>query len=218
MSGWLEENIFLQAERFHAQEKPGARARRRRAEAMRPRPPSEARLRAQRANARRSTGPRSAKGKRRSAMNGLKFGSFEGFLRTNGYPVDDLRRIWRDLAAIFWFVDPVDRYGSLEWCALRWWSKLQLLRGEPIKTNRNPAGAAESQTSQTRAGQDLPLQTPPVDALSDRNDRSEADYSDQLRVLDSAIENYLGDLVTRYASASIAIGSGGCSSKSDRAF
>jgi hypothetical protein len=93
--------------------------------------PSVARLRAQRANAQRSTGPRTVRGRLRSAVNGLRLRiapDLRRHLERRGENLTELQRLWQDLAAIFWFVDPVERYGGLQFAASQLWSKRKALR------------------------------------------------------------------------------------------
>jgi hypothetical protein len=76
-------------------------------------------LRAQRANAKRSTGPRTVHGKRRSARNRRKFPfwpALENYLRWRGADLAEVRRLWQDLLAVFWFVEP-DCSAFLRWAA-----------------------------------------------------------------------------------------------------
>jgi len=70
--------------------------------------PSPTRLRAQRANAQLSTGPRTRQGRRRSALNrlGARASGWGGY---GGVPIKsqrDFLRVWRDLVALFWFINP----------------------------------------------------------------------------------------------------------------
>lgn len=93
-----------------------------------------ARLRAQRANARLSTGPRTLDGSRRAALNRLRFPldpSNRRHMKRHGQDSGELQRIWRELAAIFWFLDPTERYFGLYLAAWRWWRKLNALRAGP---------------------------------------------------------------------------------------
>lgn len=94
-----------------------------------------AKLHAQRANARLSTGPQTLYGSRRAAVNRLR-SPLEPWMRSQvKLPVRDyveLQRIWRELAAIFWFLDPVERYFTLYLAAWRWWRKLNALRAAPV--------------------------------------------------------------------------------------
>jgi hypothetical protein len=97
------------------------------------RPLSRGRLRAQRANAQLSTGPRTLEGRRRAAFNRLRLPLqywMRRDLERNGQSLAELRRLWHDLLAIFWFVDPVDRYYGVYWAACYWWKKLEALRRE----------------------------------------------------------------------------------------
>jgi hypothetical protein len=89
-----------------------------------------AKLRTQCANARLSTGPRTAGGLRRSALNRWRL-KLSPVLSENlkGRRADlaDVRQLWRDVLAVFWFVDR-DCYQYLQWAACCWWRKLQTLR------------------------------------------------------------------------------------------
>jgi len=90
-----------------------------------------AKLRAQRANARRSTGPRTVQGRRRAAMNRLRLRlgcGMRSLMGLTGAGYSELQRLWHDLLAIFWFVEPVERIGRLELAAWLCWFKLTLLR------------------------------------------------------------------------------------------
>ncbi|HEV2426419.1 MAG TPA: hypothetical protein VGZ29_16455 [Terriglobia bacterium] len=71
-------------------------------------PLSPAHLRAQRANAQRSTGPRTREGRRRSALNrlGAKSSGWRALGGVNTRGRRDFLRVWRDLLALFWFIDP----------------------------------------------------------------------------------------------------------------
>lgn len=99
-------------------------------------PISECRLRAQRANAQLSTGPRTAAGRRRSARNrlGLKRGGLFGWGGLDPARYPDLLRVWRDLAALFWFVKPALWFeepklkNALEDAGLAWSAKLMAAR------------------------------------------------------------------------------------------
>lgn len=93
-----------------------------------------AKLRAQRANARRSTGPRTAEGRLRSSLNSLKAhpSPLGPVARAAGRRPEEFLRIWRDLLALFWFVEPVSQYHQtvlqtrLESLARAWWMKFSL--------------------------------------------------------------------------------------------
>jgi hypothetical protein len=89
-----------------------------------------AKIRAQRANARLSTGPRTLAGRRRSAQNRRKL-RLSSNLRENlewrGADLAEVRRLWQDVMAIFWFIDPSCRF-YLEMAAYNWWLKLDMLR------------------------------------------------------------------------------------------
>ena len=89
-----------------------------------------AKLRAQRANAQKSTGPRTLRGRRRSAQNRrqLRLEPFLlDYLRHLGADLAEVRRLWQDLLAVFWFVEP-DGYFCLERATWHWWLKLDALR------------------------------------------------------------------------------------------
>lgn len=95
-----------------------------------------AKLRAQRANALLSRGPRTREGRRRSALNRRSMG-FSLILQREGLRREarDLRRLWGDLLAQFWFIKP-ERWQnrprlefSLERAAWDWWQKLVRVRG-----------------------------------------------------------------------------------------
>jgi len=90
-----------------------------------------ARLQAQRANAKRSTGPRTLEGRRRSAFNRMRL-PLEYWMRRDlerdGRSLAELRRLWHDLLAIFWFVQPCERYYGIYFAAWCWWDKLDALR------------------------------------------------------------------------------------------
>jgi hypothetical protein len=89
-----------------------------------------AKLRAQRANARLSTGPRTEAGRRRSAQNSRQF-PFSPTVRTDlerrGADLAEVRRLWQEVMAVFWFIDP-DCSFYLQMAALNWWCKLDALR------------------------------------------------------------------------------------------
>jgi hypothetical protein len=94
---------------------------------------SAARLAANRRNARKSTGPKTAAGKRRVALNrypaeGLCSPELERDLRAHGENPRDFRRLHRDLIAIF---RPGDRWekGGVETLAFVWWKKARRIRG-----------------------------------------------------------------------------------------
>jgi hypothetical protein len=99
-------------------------------------PISECRLRAQRANAQLSTGPRTAAGRRRSARNrlGLKRGGLFGWGGLDPVRYGDVLRVWRDLAALFWFVKPALWFeeprlkNALQDAGLAWSAKLRAAR------------------------------------------------------------------------------------------
>jgi len=89
-----------------------------------------AKLRAQRANARLARGPRTQEGRRRSALNRRRLPLASVALVTgqpSGGDLKELQRLWRDLLALFWFVDPELEF-LLETVAWEWWRKLKLVR------------------------------------------------------------------------------------------
>src|SRR5579872_6125530 len=65
-----------------------------------------AKLRAQRANARLSRGPRTREGRRRSSLNRRHMEIAWPFQWLERDQARELRRVWRDLVAAFWFADP----------------------------------------------------------------------------------------------------------------
>jgi len=83
------------------------------------------RMRAQRRNAARSTGPRSKEGRRRSALNQRRLAlprlASEIIESLKADPQDFLRT-WRDVLAIFWFMDP-EVQPFLDAVAWDWWLK-----------------------------------------------------------------------------------------------
>jgi hypothetical protein len=99
----------------------------------RPRKPmrmTPAKLRAQRANAQLSTGPRTVEGRRRSALNRRRLplsSILSEHLRGLGADLAEVRRLWQDVLAVFWFVEP-DCYAYLQWAAVCWWRKLDAMR------------------------------------------------------------------------------------------
>jgi hypothetical protein len=70
--------------------------------------PSPRQLAANRANARLSTGPRTREGRRRSALNrlGVEISDLTPGRILRPEEARDFLRIWRDLVALFWFVEP----------------------------------------------------------------------------------------------------------------
>ena len=78
------------------------------------------------------TGPRTARGKRRSALNRLKRGLCPGWveqqLRARGENPEDFRRLHRDLIG---YLRPDDARSRVmvETLAETWWEKMRLLRG-----------------------------------------------------------------------------------------
>ena len=89
-----------------------------------------AKLRAQRANAQRSTGPRTIQGRRRSSQNRRQLpltpGLAEHFRWRKADPAE-VKRLWQDLFAVFWFVQP-ECHAFLQWAAVSWWRKVDTLR------------------------------------------------------------------------------------------
>lgn len=94
---------------------------------MRMTPPK---LRAQRANARLSTGPRTQGGRRRSAQNSRQL-PFSPDVREDlgrqGADLAEVRRLWQEVMAVFWFIDPDCQY-YLQRATWHWWQKLNTLR------------------------------------------------------------------------------------------
>jgi hypothetical protein len=92
---------------------------------------SPARLAANRRNAQKSTGPRTAAGKRRVALNGRSRGlipeELERQLVARGEDPREFRRLHRDLTAIF---HPRERAGfpAVLLIALTWWEKARRIR------------------------------------------------------------------------------------------
>jgi hypothetical protein len=89
-----------------------------------------AKIRAQRANARLSTGPRTTAGRRRSAQNRRKLRLSPEVLENlewHGADLAEVRRLWQDVMAVFWFFDFSCRF-YLERAAYNWWLKLDALR------------------------------------------------------------------------------------------
>jgi hypothetical protein len=88
-----------------------------------------AKLRAQRANAGLFTGLRSEAGRRRSAQNrrpsSLSRVVHED-LESHGADLAEVRWLWQDVMAVFWFIDP-DCSFYLQMAALNWWHKLDTL-------------------------------------------------------------------------------------------
>jgi hypothetical protein len=96
-----------------------------------------AKLRAQRANARLSTGPRTQDGRRRSAQNsrGLPFSpDVREDLERQGADLAEVKRLWQDVMAVFWFIDS-DCHYYLQRATWHWWQKLNSLRhgGSPAR-------------------------------------------------------------------------------------
>jgi hypothetical protein len=94
---------------------------------------SAARLAANRRNALRSTGPKSAAGRRRVALNGLPVDTLcspelERQLRARGEDPRDFRRLHRDLIALFRRGDRLEKDG-VETVAFVWWEKARRIRG-----------------------------------------------------------------------------------------
>jgi len=94
---------------------------------------SAARLAANRRNALKSTGPKTAAGKRRVALNGrpvdtLCSPNLERQLLARGEHPRDFRRLHRDLIALFRPGDRLEKDG-VETLALVWWEKARRIRG-----------------------------------------------------------------------------------------
>ncbi len=90
-----------------------------------------ARLAANRRNALKSTGPKTAAGKRRVALNALSRDlcpqELERQLRARGEDPREFRRLRRDLIAIFQpREEPAGR--AVEWLARTWWEKARWIR------------------------------------------------------------------------------------------
>ncbi len=90
-----------------------------------------ARLAANRRNALKSTGPRTAAGKRRAALNALSRNlcpqELERQLRARGEDPREFCRLYRDLIAIFQpREEPAGR--AVEWLARTWWEKARRIR------------------------------------------------------------------------------------------
>jgi len=89
-----------------------------------------AKLRAQRANARLSTGPRTEAGRRRSAQNSRRLmisDIVREDLESHGADLAEVKRLWQDVMAVFWFIDP-DCHYYLQRATWSWWRKLDILR------------------------------------------------------------------------------------------
>jgi hypothetical protein len=92
---------------------------------------SSLRIAANRRNALKSTGPRTAAGKRRVALNALVRGllpeDLERQLRARGEDLNEFRRLHRDLIGIF---EPRDPAGArvVTQMALTWWEKARRIR------------------------------------------------------------------------------------------
>jgi hypothetical protein len=97
-----------------------------------PRQPSPQRLAANRRNASKSTGPRTAAGKRRAALNGLRqellSEELARDLKHRGEDPREFRRLHLDLIALF---QPHDApsHQTLELMAWTWWRKARRARG-----------------------------------------------------------------------------------------
>jgi len=91
-----------------------------------------ARLAANRRNALKSTGPKTAAGKRRVSLNTLRAGlcspELERELRARGEEPRDFRRMHRDLIALFRPGNQGEKDG-VEAMALAWWKKARRIRG-----------------------------------------------------------------------------------------
>lgn len=113
-----------------------------------------AKLRAQRANAQLSTGPRTPEGRRRSALNRLDAEVLDlpGGRWLHG-GVRDFQRIWRDLVALFWFVNPAwwRERPKLEFylrrAAWAWWEKLCTTRSGFLSVDEAKNASIESHLS-----------------------------------------------------------------------
>ncbi|HMD99215.1 MAG TPA: hypothetical protein VKM93_18050 [Terriglobia bacterium] len=101
---------------------------------------SPARLAANRRNAQKSTGPRTAAGKRRAALNSQRRGlappEIERQLQGRGENPDDFRRLHRDLVALFPPQEASDET-AVRVLAETWWEKARRLRdwageGKPV--------------------------------------------------------------------------------------
>jgi len=96
-----------------------------------PKPPSPLKIAANRRNALKSTGPKTAAGKRRVALNTRKRGlipeELERQLLARGEDPRDFRRLQRDLIALF---HPEDRLGAdaMLHMAVKWWEKARRIR------------------------------------------------------------------------------------------
>src|SRR5208282_4701268 len=101
---------------------------------------SPARLAANRRNAQKSTGPRTAAGKRRAALNSQRRGlappEFERQLQERGENPQHFRGLYRDLVALFPPHEASDET-AVRVLAERWWEKARRLRdcageGKPV--------------------------------------------------------------------------------------
>ncbi|MGO9269524.1 MAG: hypothetical protein ACLQOO_04580 [Terriglobia bacterium] len=101
---------------------------------------SPARLAANHRNAQKSTGPRTAAGKRRAALNSQRLGlappEFERQLQERGENPQDFRRLHRDLVALFPPHEASDET-AVRVLAETWWEKARRLRdwageGKPV--------------------------------------------------------------------------------------
>jgi len=101
---------------------------------------SAARLAANRRNAQKSTGPRTAAGKRRAALNSQRRGlappEIERQLQERGESPDDFRRLYRDLVALF-PPHEASNETAVRVLAETWWEKARRLRdwageGKPV--------------------------------------------------------------------------------------
>src|SRR5271157_1609624 len=104
---------------------------------------SPARLAANRRNAQKSTGPRTAAGKRRAALNSQRRGlappEIERQLQERGENPHDFRRLHRDLVALFPPHEASDET-AVRVLAETWWKKARRLRdrsgdGRPLTGN-----------------------------------------------------------------------------------
>lgn len=94
-------------------------------------PPSASQIAANRRNAQKSTGPRTAAGKRRAALNSRQRNlcpeEMELELRDRGEDPRDFRRLHRDLISIFQPHDPAT-FRTVELMAQAWWEKSRRIR------------------------------------------------------------------------------------------
>jgi hypothetical protein len=104
-------------------------------------------LAARRRNAQKSTGPRTAAGKRRAALNSQKRqlcpAWFEPILRREGGDLGDFQRLHRDLIALLQPFDTETRR-MVEFLAICWWDKSRRLRQPQLRAPSPAAPAAET--------------------------------------------------------------------------